>query len=78
MDDAQALRLKQEEHETHLQFLFERITELHRDKQKRWSGRKARIQADAEWAKVKRGEPLERIELRDGFERLKPSTYELA
>lgn len=61
-----------------LKFLTERITELHRDQEKRWPGRKARIQADAEWAKVKRGEPLERVELRDGFERLRPSTYELA
>jgi len=71
-------RANQKERETYMRFLYERITELHRDVEKRWPGSKARRQAGAEWAKVKKGEPLERIPQRDDKAPIHPTTYRLA
>lgn len=65
MTDAEAEKLKREEHETFLQFLYERNTELHRDKQKRWPGVKARRRAGEDWRLVREGKPLEKIEPRE-------------
>lgn len=53
-----------ESRETFLRFLYERNTELHRDKQKRWPGILARRKAGEEWKLVREGKPLERIEPR--------------
>lgn len=62
----------------YVRYLYERITELHRDVEKRWPGSKARRQAGAEWAKVKRGEPLEAIPQREGYAPVPPTMYRTA
>jgi len=60
---------------TFRRFPHERITELHRDVEKRWPGVTARRQAGEEWAKVKKGEPLEMIPQRAGYAPVPPTTY---
>jgi len=67
-----------EKRETYVRFLYERNTELHRDKQKRWPGSRARVQSASEWPKVKAGEPLERIPQREDKAPINPTTYRLA
>lgn len=66
-----------ESRETFLRFLYERNTELHRDKQKRWPGVKARRKAGEEWKLVREGKPLEKIEPREMQDALivTPTTY---
>lgn len=63
--------------ETFLRFLYERNTELHRDKQKRWPGVLARRKAGEEWKLVREGKPLEKIEPREIQDALivTPTTY---
>lgn len=69
-----------ESRETFLRFLYERNTELHRDKQKRWPGVKARRRAGEEWKLVREGKPLEKIEPREMQDALivNPTTYRTA
>ena len=62
----------------YVRYLYERITELHRDKERRWPGVTARHQAGEEWAKVKKGEPLEKIPQREGYAPVPPTTYQTA
>lgn len=66
--------------ETFLQFLYERNTELHRDKQKRWPGILARRKSGEEWKLVREGKPLEKIEPRSMKDALivTPTTYRTA
>lgn len=53
-------------------WLVARIAELHRDKERRWPGVKARVQADAEWGHYKNtGEQPPPIEPRDEFKTTK-------
>jgi len=70
-------RANQEERETYVRYLYERITELHRDKERRWPGVTARHQAGEEWAKVKKGEALDPIPQREGYASIPPTTYRL-
>ena len=54
--------------EQRINWLVVRITELHRDKERRWPGAKARIQADYEWSQfLKTNQQPEPIEPRDEF-----------
>lgn len=54
----------------HLDWLVARITELHRDKERRWPGVKARRQADREWSHYKKtGAQPAPIEPRDEFKK---------
>lgn len=64
----------------YLRYLYERITELHRDKQKRWPGVMARRKAGEEWKLVREGKPLEKIEPREMEDALivTPTTYRTA
>lgn len=66
--------------ETYIRFLYERNTELHRDKQKRWPGVKARRKSAEEWKLVREGKPLPRIEPREIENALvvTPTTYRTA
>jgi hypothetical protein len=65
-DSPAAVKRRQQERKEHLEWLVKRITELHRDKQRRWPGRKARIQADSEWGRFQRtGEAPPSIEPRE-------------
>lgn len=69
-----------ESRETFLRFLYERNTELHRDKQKRWPGVKARRKSGEEWKLVREGKPLEKIEPRELPDAIQviPTTYRTA
>jgi hypothetical protein len=62
----------------YVRFLYERITELHRDVERRWPGVTARHQAGEEWAKVRKGEPLEKIPQREGYAPAPPTIYRTA
>jgi len=62
----------------YVRYLYERITELHRDTERRWPGVTARHQAGEEWAKVKKGETLEKIPQREGYAPVPPTTYRTA
>lgn len=66
--------------EAFIQFLYERNTELHRDKQKRWPGVLARRKAGEEWKLVREGKLLEKIEPREMRDALivTPTTYRTA
>ncbi len=66
--------------EAFLRFLYERITELHRDKRKRWPGVTARHKAGEDWKLVREGKPLEKIEPREMEDALivTPTTYRTA
>lgn len=78
--EAEPPTLDLESRETFLRFLYERNTELHRDKQKRWPGVSARRQAGADWKLVREGKPLEKIEPRKIENALivNPTTYRTA
>src|SRR6185369_12811912 len=68
-----------ESRETFLRFLYERNTELHRDKQKCWPGVKARRRAGEDWKLVREGKPLEKVEPRKIENALvvTPTTYRM-
>lgn len=68
-------RANQEERETYLRYLYERITELHRDVERRWPGVTARHQAGEEWKLVREGKPLEKIPQRGNYAPVPPTTY---
>lgn len=59
----------------YVRYLYERITELHRDKERRWPGVTARHQAGEEWKLVREGKPLEKIPQRGGYAPVPPTTY---
>lgn len=68
-----------ESRETFLRFLYERNTELHRDKQKRFPGILARRRSGEDWKLVREGKPLEKIEPRKIENALivNPTTYRI-
>lgn len=69
-----------ETREAFLRFLYERNTELHRDKQKRFPGILARRRSGEDWRLVREGKPLEKIEPREMQNALivTPTTYRTA
>lgn len=61
--------------EDYVRYLYERITELHRDVERRWPGVTARHQAGEEWKLVREGKPLEKIPQRGNYVPVPPTTY---
>lgn len=79
LEDVEALLVPEDaSRDDYVRYLYERITELHRDVERRWPGVTARHQAGEEWAKVKKGEVLEKIPQREGYAPVPPTTYRTA
>jgi hypothetical protein len=75
-EDMQALLVPEDAtRDDYVRYLYERITELHRDTQRRWPGVTGRHQAGEEWKLVREGKPLEKIPQRGNYAPVPPTTY---